>query len=187
VNASLRQTLGNRNNLNSRAPCTFRHFSFRMSMWQGLTSPQNVLTRSIYVRLGNPDTFSDHVKRISARWRLRKHRGFLRIEVGHCIMKTGNPENFPKMPGFLEEDASFCRSLLQHFGKQIIYNLFVCCRGPVETTSKPAGGAPYFQVQLLQTCPLTSAAALQFLRHSAGSTNGPQTSINMFCFRSRTS
>lgn len=110
----------------------------------GFDLASNVLTRSIYVRLGNPDTFSDHVKRISARWRLRKHRGFLRIEVGHYIMKTGNPENFPKMPGFLEEDALFCRSLLQHFGKQINYNLFVCCRGPVETTSKPAGGRSLF-------------------------------------------
>lgn len=81
-------------------------------MWQGLTSPQNVLTRSIYVRLGNPDTFSDHVKRISA------------FDGGcHCIMKTGNPENVPKMPGFLE-DALFGRSLLQHFGKQIIIIIF---------------------------------------------------------------
>ena len=125
MNGSLRQTLGNRNHVNSRAPCTFRHFSSRISIWQGLTLPQNVLTRSIYVRLGNPDTFSDHVKRISARWRLPKHRGFLGIEVGHCIMKTGNPENFPTMPGFLEEDALFCFSLLQHCGKQFGILLYV--------------------------------------------------------------
>ena len=109
---------------------------------------------------------------LGVRWRLRKHRGFLRIEVGHCIMKTGNPENVPKMPGFLEEDALFGRSLLQHFGKQIIIIIFSYVVGALlKPHPSLLVAAPCFQVQLLQTCPLTLAAALQFLRHSVPPTD----------------